>query len=108
MEDEASFESGRNFYTMLRLDMKEVRKKSLEEQDAIIRKAYKKQMLLFLPDRNPDAPDGVHMCQEITMAYGILGDRKKRALYHDMTDYREGWLSRSRWKAIFKPEAHGS
>ncbi len=63
-------------------------------------------MLLFHPDRNQDLADS-HICQEIIMAYSTLGDREKRAVYHDLTDYSGGWLSKSRWKAIFKPEAHG-
>lgn len=107
MEDETSFEYGRNLYAILKLDMKEVRKHTLEEQDKIIKKAYHKQMLIFHPDRNPDSADS-HICQEIVMAYSILGDREKRARYHDLTDFSGGWLSKSRWKAIFKPEAHGS
>ena len=107
MEDETSFEYGRNLYAILKLDMKEIRKHTLEEQDKIIKKAYHRQMLIFHPDRNPDSADS-HICQEITMAYSILGDREKRAKYHDLTDYSGGWLSKSRWKAIFKPEAHGS
>ena len=107
MKEETSWEYGRDFYGILKLNMKEVRKNSLEEQDKIIKKAYYRQMLIFHPDRNPDLGDD-EMCQEIVMAYSILGDRKKRALYHDVTDYSGGWLSKSRWKAIFKPEAHGS
>ena len=105
-EDETSFEHGRNLYAILKLDMKEVRKHTLEEQDKIIKKAYHEQMLIHHPDRNPDSADS-HICQEVIMAYSILGDREKRAKYHDLTDYNDGWLSWSRWKAIFKPEAHG-
>ncbi len=107
LEDETSWEYGRDLYGILKLNMKEVRKKKKEEQDEMIKKAYRKQMLLFHPDRNPDLADS-HICQEITMAYSILGDPEKRALYHDLTDYSGGWLSKSRWKAIFTPEAHGS
>ena len=107
MKEETSGEYGRDFYGILKLNMKEVRKNSLEEQDKIIKKAYHRQMLIFHPDRNPDLGDD-EMCQEIVMAYSILGDRKKRALYHDVTDYSGGRLSKSHWKAIFKPEAHGS
>ena len=106
MEDETSFEYGRNLYDILKLDMKVLRKRTLEEQDKIIKKAYHEQMLVHHPDRNPDSADS-HMCQEVIMAYAILGDREKRAQYHDLTDYNGGWLSSSRWKAIFKPEAHG-
>ncbi len=108
LKDETSWEYGRDLYGILKLNMKEVRgKKTEEEQNEIIKKAYRKQMLLFHPDRNPDLADS-HISQEITMAYSILGDPEKRALYHDLTDYSGGWLSKSRWKAIFKPEAHGS
>ena len=106
MEEETSDKHGRNLYAILKLDMKEVREKSLEEQDAIIRKAFRNQMLHFHPDRNPDMPDN-HFCQEITFAYSILGHREKRAQYNDLTDYNGGWLSRSKWKVIFKPESHG-
>ncbi|XP_028417108.1 uncharacterized protein LOC114541367, partial [Dendronephthya gigantea] len=105
LEDETSEKMGRNLYAILKLDMKDVRKQSPEEQDKMIRKAYHKQMLIFHPDHNPNADN--HICQEIIMAYSILGDREKRASYHDLTDYSGGWLSKSRWKAIFKPEAHG-
>ncbi|XP_028418029.1 uncharacterized protein LOC114542773 [Dendronephthya gigantea] len=104
LEDETSEKMGRNLYAILKLDMKDVRKQSPEEQDKMIRKAYHKQMLIFHPDHNPNADN--HICQEIIMAYSILGDREKRASYH-LTDYSGGWLSKSRWKAIFKPEAHG-
>ena len=106
MKDETSFEYGRNLYAILKLDMKELRKHTLEEQDKIIKKAYHEQMLIHHPDRIPDSGDS-HICQEVIMAYSILGDREKRAQYHDLTDYDGGWLSWSRWKAIFKPEAHG-
>ena len=100
-------EEGRDLYAILKLEVKEVRKKPKEEQDSMIKKAYHKQMLLYHPDRNPDVADS-SICQEIIMAYSILGDHDKRARYHDMTDFNGGWLSKSRWKALFKPEAHGS
>ena len=105
-EDETSFEYGRNLYAILKLDMKELRKHTLEEQDEIIKKAYHEQMLSHHPDRHPGSDDS-NICQEVIMAYSILGDREKRAKYHDLTDFNGGWLSRFRWKAIFKPEAHG-
>ncbi len=106
MEDETSCESARDFYGILKLDMRDVREKTLEEQDKMIKKAYRRQMLIFHPDRNKDFADD-HISKEINDAYKILRDREKRALYHDLTDYNRGWLSLSRWKAIFKPEAHG-
>ncbi|CAB4041873.1 Hypothetical predicted protein, partial [Paramuricea clavata] len=107
MEEETTWEYGRDLYGILKLDMKEVRKMRIEEQDEAITKAYRRQMLIFHPDRNPELADS-QICREIIMAHGVLRDRKKRAVYHDLTDYSGGWLSKSRWKAIFTPEAHGS
>ena len=106
MEDETSCKCERYLYGILKLDMKVVQGKTLHKQDEMIKNAYRRQMLLFHPDHNPDFADS-HICQEINKAYKILRDREKRALYHDLTDYRGGWLSKSRWNAIFKPEAHG-
>ncbi len=37
MQDETSSESGRDLYGILKLDMKDVRKRKLEEQDKILR-----------------------------------------------------------------------
>ena len=106
MREEWSDKHGCNLYAILELDMKEIRKKSLEEQDKIIRHAFRRGMLRCHPDHNPNMPDS-HLCHEITYAYSILGDRKKRAQYNDLTDYSGGWLSKSKWKAIFTPESYG-
>lgn len=106
MREEWSDKHGCNLYAILELDMKDVRKESLEEQDKIIRQAFRRRMRRCHPDDNPNMPDN-HLCQEITYAYSILGDRDKRAQYNDLTDLSGGWLSKSRWKAIFTPESHG-
>ena len=105
MREETSEKHGCNLYAILGLDMREVRKKSLEEQDRIIRQAFRRRMFDCHPDRNPMQDN--HLCQEITYAYSILGHHEKRAQYNDLADYNSGWLSKSKWKAIFKPEAHG-
>ena len=106
IDDEVSDEHGRNLYAILKLSMNDIKGKSLEEQDKIIRRAFRRQMFRFHPDRNPNVPTGNHFCQEVAFAYSILGDREKRAQYNDLTKYKGGWLSWSRWEAIFKPEAH--
>ena len=38
------------------------------------------------------------------MAHEVLLDDEMRARYHNEADYHKGWLSRSRWRAIFNPE----
>ena len=38
------------------------------------------------------------------MAHEVLSDDEMRAQYHNEADYHKGWLSLSRWRAIFNPE----
>ena len=38
------------------------------------------------------------------MAHEVLLDDEMRARYHNKADYHKGWLSLSRWRAIFNPE----
>ena len=38
------------------------------------------------------------------MAHEVLLDDEMRARYHNEADYDKGWLSPSRWRAIFNPE----
>jgi len=58
---------------------------SIEE----IRKNYKKLAFKYHPDRNPDAGN---QFQEISMAYGVLTDEKKRKVYDQLGEdaIREG------------------
>lgn len=46
-----------------------------------IKKAYRKKALKFHPDKNPGDPDAEKRFKEISEAYEILGDEKKRQLY---------------------------
>ena len=92
---------GRNFYDILGLDIKNVRKMSKEEQAKEIRKGYLTQMHIWHPDR--DRGDE-KIAKEIIFAYYTLQNEEKRACYNNLTDYDEGWLSLRRYKAMFNPE----
>lgn len=92
---------GRNFYEILGLDIKKVRKMSKEEQAKEIKKGYLTQMHIWHPDRNGGDEE---IAKEILFAYETLQNEEKRACYNNLTDYDGGWLSLRRYKAIFKPE----
>ena len=82
--------------------MAKVRKMSNEEQKQVIRRGYHKQMRLWHPDNNDRGDEDI--AKEIILAYKVLEDEALRARYNNQADYDGGWLSWSRYKAIFKPE----
>ena len=94
---------GRNLYEILGLDMAKVRKMSKEEQKQAIRKGYYTQIRRWHPDNNCGDEE---IAKEIILAYELLQDEARRARYNNLADYDGdwGWLSWSRYKAIFKPE----
>ena len=100
---ELKFTSGeRNLYEILGLDTAKVRKMSKEEQKQVIRRGYHKQMRSWHPDNNDRGDEEI--AKEIILAYKVLEDKALRARYNNQADYDGGWLSWSRYKAIFKPE----
>ena len=101
-EELASLDGGCNLYNILRLDMKEVRAMSKDEQDEEITRAFRRELQIWHRDHNDDGDDDI--AREVIMAYDILRDREKRARYNNMADYDSGWLSGKRFKAVFWPE----
>ena len=91
---------GRNYYEVLGLDMDNVRKMPKDEQDEILRKAWKRGCLRWHPDKN-GGYDEVYL--EIDAAYTLLKDHADRAHYNNMVDYDSGWFSRKRYRALFIP-----
>ena len=92
---------GPNLYEILGLDMAKVRKMSKEEQKQVIRRGYHKQIRLWHPDNNYGDDK---IAKEIILAYKVLEDEALRARYNNLADYDGGWLSWSRYKAIFRTE----
>ena len=92
----------RNLYEILGLDMAKVRKMSKEEQKQAIKRGYLTQIRRWHPDKNDRGDEEI--AKEIIRAHEILEDEALRARYNNQADYDGGWLSWSRYKAIFKPE----
>ena len=91
----------RNLYAILGLDMDQIRRMPREEQKEAIKKGFREQIKRWHPDRNFGDEDNA---KEIITAHEVLLDDEMRARYHNEADYHKGWLSRSRWMAIFNPE----
>ena len=91
----------RNLYDILGLDMDQVRKMPVEEQRKAIKKGFRREIQRWHPDKNFGDDENA---KEILMAQEILLDDEKRARYHNMADYDQGWVSLKRYKAIFWPE----
>ena len=91
----------RNLYAILGLDMDQTRQMLREEQRETIEKGFREQIKRWHPDKNFGDED---IAKEIIMAHEVLLDDEMRARYHNEADYDKGWLSPSRWRAIFNPE----
>ena len=91
----------RNLYAILGLDMDQTRQMLREEQRETIEKGFREQIKRWHPDKNFGDEDNA---KEIIIAHKILSDDEMRARYHNEADYDKGWLSPSRWRAIFNPE----
>ena len=91
----------RNLYAILGLDIDKIRKMPREKQIEAIKEGYRKEIRKNHPDKKFCEDD---IAMEINMARDVLLDDEMRARYHNEADYEKGWLSPSRWKAVFNPE----
>ncbi|CAG2208042.1 unnamed protein product [Mytilus edulis] len=100
---EGEINGGRNLYEILNLNFNEIRRLSKEEQDKTIKQAFQREIRRWHSDTAGNLGDH-DMARKVILAFDILRDREKRADYHNKANYSEGWLSKSRWKSIFKSE----
>ena len=91
----------RNLYEILGLDVDQIRKMPREEQRRAIKRGFRKEIQRWHPDKNFGDDENA---KEIIMAQEILLNEEKRAQYNNEADYDRGWVSLSKYKAIFKPE----
>ena len=63
-----------------------VNEKATEKE---IRKAYKKMVYIVHPDKNPNDPNATEKFRNLQMAYKILMDPEKKALYDETGEYDE-------------------
>lgn len=87
-----------DLYLVLELDEEAIREKGPEEQDKKIRKAFRRLMRRYRPDRNRR---NLPRVQNLTAAYNILKNRENRAAYHMLSN--AGKCIKSRLREIFFP-----
>ena len=101
--DQIASGAARNLYEILKLDANEIKKMKNEKAQAKIKEAFRKEMLRWHPDKNPE--DGYEeLVKELIFARNVLLDPETRARYNNKMDYEKGWISLERWKSIFWPE----
>jgi len=75
----------------------------------VARKAYRRLVLQFHPDRNPGDAAAEEQFKKIVLAYGVISDEKKRAEYDRLSGFAEAFAqSRRRAEASSKASDFGS
>ena len=74
-----------------------VKKNASEEE---IKKAYRKKAMKYHPDRNKDNPKAEEKFKDISEAYAVLSDKKKKAQYDQYGS--EGFQQRYSQEDIFR------
>jgi curved DNA-binding protein len=82
----------KDYYSVLK-----VKKNASEEE---IKKAYRKMAMKYHPDRNKDNPKAEEKFKEISEAYAVLSDKKKKAQYNQYGS--EGFHQRYSQDDIFR------
>ena len=83
--NEASLDKGRNLYEILRLNFTDVRNLEKDNQDESIKNAYLREICRWHTQIAGEHGDN-EMAHEVMVACDILGDRVKRAKYHNRAD----------------------
>ena len=68
-------EQDQNYYELLGVEA--------DAEEIVIKKAYKKKVLLCHPDKNPENPNAAEEFREITEAYNTLTDKEARLAYDE-------------------------
>ena len=92
-----------NLYSILDLNMEDVRKLKKDDQKKAIEKAFRSKIRIWHPDKNYGDWE---IAVQIISAKETLVNDDRRARYHNEADYDKGWLSPKRYKAIFWPDCY--